>query len=540
MALKEIIEHFEGKTATYEGGTGYHTSFRETLAELFSLGMLNGMFYQTQEEVLSGAMETFQKALKEEPEFAAKCAVYGAERNGLKLVPTVFLVFLSTLEDKSLFYKTFPRIIRNMTLLHDFMTLCRKTTIRKGLGRAVKRAVNDRFRRLLNEYSASRNKRVAREIAKVTRPGFADEDFQRYMRYVAKDELCFERARELKRILEKLRRNEVDDDTLDTITKYAFQLEELKHALNAGIPRDRGDSAESGENGEMPPEDKQRLYHHLYKGLRYAALALNLTALERVFATETKRVMKHSKARGKFWQKEVVSAAVPEETACMVADKITRAEDYRASRILPFTLINAHRAVKTPAFKEAVEKILLECAHEAFRIPKNIDLLIGVDTSGSMSLKITDSLSALDAASFLGALIICSHEKTRVCAVADYCEQVAFKTDNLFAMAAETAGTNVGNGTRLEKIMEKYRGEKYLLLLTDSVAADNLEKKWLAARKPPDARLIVWQLQAYQIKLSNHRSVIYFAGYSDRLLELLKRIIEQDAAQIKEIEAIAL
>ena len=275
--------------------------------------------------------------------------------------------------------------------------------------------------------------------------------------------------------------------------------------------------------------------------MRYAALMLNLVALERVYAQELNRVRKHNPNRGSFWQDEVVRTAIPEDLSLMVREKIESVEDYRASKILPFTLINARRMVKTEAFRRSIERILVTCAREAFDIPKETEILIGVDTSGSMRSMINDSLSVVDVASFLGALIMSSHKKTTVAAVADRCKKVPLKSeDDLFKTADAIARTDVGNGTMLGEIMREYRGQKYLLLLTDSVAADDLETLWLRAKKPSGAKLIVWQLQAYKTKLSNHRSVVYFAGFSDRLLELLKHIIEDKGTQLEEIEAVVL
>jgi ATP-binding cassette subfamily B protein len=54
------------------------------------------------------------------------------------------------------------------------------------------------------------------------------------------------------------------------------------------------------------------------------------------------------------------------------------------------------------------------------------------------------------------------------------------------------------------------------------------------------AKLIVWQLQAYHIKLSQDPSVIYIAGFSDRLLAVIKSIIEDTGNQMAEIEKVEL
>lgn len=86
----------------YEGGTSYKITLEEKLAEFFSLGLLNGNFYQSEAEVLNNAKELFEEALEECPEYATKCAIYGNNVNSLKLVPTIWLVYLSTLEDKNI------------------------------------------------------------------------------------------------------------------------------------------------------------------------------------------------------------------------------------------------------------------------------------------------------------------------------------------------------------------------------------------------------------------------------------------------------
>jgi 60 kDa SS-A/Ro ribonucleoprotein len=519
------------------------------------------MFYQSQEEVMRNATGVFEKALAECPEFAAKCAVYGHEVNSLKLVPVIWLVYLSTQEDKALFSRAFKRIITNVNLLHDFMEICRKTPIRKGLGRSVKRAVNNRLHELCSDYSVSRNRKTVSELVKVTRPAFKDEKFQNYMRYVSKDELTFPRIAELKRVLEKISGNEIDEDVLSAVKKYSFQLEELKHAVNgfSGASREKlkalseelvneKDMEKVGalqagilalkqqEAKALDRKGRQALYGVLYEGLRYAALILNLVALERVFAVETRTVGKR-RQRGFFNQEMVVSTDIPSEIEQMVCDKIRSAQDYRASNILPFALINAHRMVTTAAFKNALGDILNECAKEAFAIPHDMELLVGVDVSGSMTVNISDSLSALDIASFLGALIKMAHTSTKVCTVANSAKLVRFQSEQLFDMADEIS-EDAGGGTHLGELFNEYSGQKVILIITDSETADDFEKQWLKAKKPDGAKIIVWQLQAYQTHLSKDPSVIYLAGYSDRLLALVKAVIEDRCSQIEAIQAI--
>ncbi|PLS19583.1 RNA-binding protein [Bacillus sp. M6-12] len=511
------------KKKTFEGGVGYQMSFRETLAEFFSLGLLNGNFYQSQEEVLKNAKDIFERALKEEPEFATKCAIYGNNVNSLKLVPTVWLVYLSTLEDKTLFKKAFPRIIRNPKMLHDFMTLARKGGVREGLGRSIKKVMNEWLFVKLNEYQVSRNKGKLSDVIKVTRPFNNEEEFQNFMRYLAKDELSFPRAVALKTVIENLEKGIVDLDTLALIEKNRLQLEELKHSTKT-----------------LSDEGKKALYEKMYEGLNYSALILNLVALERVFATKTQQVNKWT-SKGAFTQTMVVETDMPDDVVQMVVGKLNDVQAYRKSNMLPFALITAERMVVTPEFKTAIGNMLKKVAGEAFAIDKNISLMVGVDTSGSMSSQLTDSLSAMDVATLFGALVKKSHAKTNVFAVASLIKEVPVrKQDDVFDMARQIEETRVGAGTYFEQIMDKYNGEQYVLLITDSESADNLERKWLNTKKPEGAKLIVWQLMPYHTKLSKDPSVVYVAGYSDRLLGLVKNIMEGKAGQIEEIEKIEL
>ena len=106
-------------------------------------------------------------------------------------------------------------------------------------------------------------------------------------------------------------------------------------------------------------------------------------------------------------------------------------------------------------------------------------------------------------------------------------------------MAERIKNTEVGYGTYFEQVMKQYDNEDYVILITDSEQADNLERQFLRKRKA-GAKLIVWQLLPYHTRISKHHDVVYVCGYSDRLLSLVKNIIEGKIGQIEEIEKIKL
>ena len=528
-SFEKVATMVSEQKTTFEGGVGYETTFKETLAEFFSLGLLNGNFYQTQEEVLKNAKGIFERALVDCPHFATQCAVYGNTVNSLKLVPTIWLVYLSTLEDKSLFKKAFPLVIRNPKMLHDFMDIARKAGIRDGLGRSIKKVMNEWMKEKLNEYQVSRNKGKLSEIIKVTRPSFQGEEFQAFMKYLSKDELTFPRAKALKEVLSFLEEGVLNETILALVEENRLQLEELKHSVKG-----------------LTVEDKKRLYEEMYKGLNFSALILNLVALERVFATEIREEQKMILKDGRyqtFIQKVVVETDIPQNIIEMVSSRINDLEMYRKSNMLPFALLNAEKMVVTPEFKQAIGKLFRQVAEEAFSIDPTEKLLVGVDTSASMKSPVTDtgSLRAMDVATLFGSLIKKSHTNTNIFAVAGSMKRADVnKQEDVFTMARKIESLNVGYETYFEQIMNQYNGEKYVMLITDSEQADNLEKRWLKAVKPEGAKLIVWQLKPYHTRISKDSSVVYVCGYSDRLLGLVKNIIEGKAGQIEEIEKVLL
>lgn len=526
MNTNKINKMVGDETTTYEGGKAYKLSFKEEVAEFFSLGLLRGTFYQTEDEVLKNARHIFEKALVECPEFATKAAIYGNNVNSLKLVPMVWLAYVSTLDDKTLFKSAFSRIIRNPGMLHNFMELIRKTDIRKGMGRSIKKAMNDWMKDKLNDYQVSRNKNKLAEVIKVTRPSFTDMTFQNYMKYLSKDELTFERAVALKEVIDALSNGVYGDLEASKVKQYRLQLEELKHATKA-----------------LQGEDKKRLYKDMYSSLNYAALVLNLVALERVYATKTRPVSKYSSERGYFNSTAVIETSIPDDVIELVVNRLKDVDMYRKSNMLPFTLLNAEKMVSTPEFKKAISDMFKLAAREAFNISEDTDLFTAIDTSGSMTSEmVNEHLSASDVANVFGGMIKKAHANTQTVAVASHCKKIDLNAqDDILQMAEKIKRTDVGYGTEFEKIMPMYKGQKYTILITDSMQADDLESKWLKDKsRPQDAKLIVWQLTAHGLKISKHPSVIYLRGYSDRLLSLIKKIIEENGTQMDEIEKIQL
>ena len=518
--LKGFIKTNE--KVTHEGGRGYELTLEESVAELFSLGLVKGNFYQDDLQVIENTRELMKKAFAECPQWAAKCAVYGHNFNSLKLVPVIWLVYLSKLDDKTLFERAFPKIIRNPKMLHDFLELVRKGGIRQGMGRSVKRAVNSWLNDRLNDYHATRYKGKLVQVIKTARP-IAAERIQPFIDYIINDrEDAFPRAKALKSVLQALKAGRVDARVLAAIKANRLQLEELKHAF-----------------GSLAQHQKKAVLEFMLPSLKYNALVSNLVTIERVFATETQRVKKTNE-HGTFVQEQVIKTDVPVELVDRVAQRLSDPDSYRKSGMLPFGLITAGGMTLIQAWKEAIDHMLQKCVRTVFDIPANSQIRIGVDTSGSMALKVTPSLTAVDIASLFGAMVAMSTRHARVFATATLTQRVPLaKNGGLFENAQRIASTDVGWGTCFEPLLDDYEGEKYVILITDGQQSDNLEAVWANLKgRPAGSKLIIWHITGYNNKISKRWDVVYLRGYSDRLLAVLKNILEGKAGQMEQIEAI--
>lgn len=98
-----------------------------------------------------------------------------------------WLVCLSTRENKKFFLLFFKKIITNIDELHRFVEVCRKSNLRKGLGRCEKRAVNTWLHdNLSKQENLDKNKLI--DIIRITRPCFKhDAEFQKYISNILKN-----------------------------------------------------------------------------------------------------------------------------------------------------------------------------------------------------------------------------------------------------------------------------------------------------------------------------------------------------------------
>lgn len=109
------------------GGKSYSFDARHCLAQVAATNCFNGTFYATAENNLKLAKEA-ALALRHDPEFIAKVAVYSRDKAYMKDMPAFLTVILSDI-DKPLFRKVFRRVVDNGRMLRTVIQMARSGVV---------------------------------------------------------------------------------------------------------------------------------------------------------------------------------------------------------------------------------------------------------------------------------------------------------------------------------------------------------------------------------------------------------------------------
>jgi len=530
---------------TYEGGLAYRLEPLEAATQLVMLGCIGASYYEDKHKQLEHAKSVWENVIDmaehddDAAEYLAKLISYGREKGNMKFQPVLGLVYLSTLSDKTWFRLAFPHVIKTPKDAHDFLELARKANIRKGLGRSLKSELTE-YVRGLSTYHVRRYAGKLRDIVRVchpiTVPGtLADQHVTYIMRGDAGD---IEELVALKTVRNDLGCGNVDAATLEAIRKYNMQLEELKPLF-----------------GTITTQQRCDVFDAMIPGLSIMALIQNLVTIERMYSSNTDECRSDGPD---------CSYLTPDIIG-MVQSRILDVDAYRRSHMLPFTPLIASKVVHVPEWRHALEQLVdMGCAvmFDQDKLAQK-RVRINVDTSGSMRGMILAGTCCgphISLADFVGvmgsALYQAMRDNVSIWAIASGYKRVPVRTLSPVQLGQEIMSTYVGHGTYFEQCMTgnvrrdvycsrdsniryvaeaAYQGEDIYILLTDGEQTDNLEKAWANARKPSEAKLIVWDVGTYARRISERKDVIYLRGYSSQMIDVVCRIIEDGTDQIEQI-----
>lgn len=117
----------ETDTVNSAGGKAHSFEKRHCLAQIAATNCFNGTFYASASDNLKLAKEAVL-ALKDDPEFIAKVALYSRNKSYMKDMPAFLCVVLSGI-DKPLFRKVFRAVVDNGKMLRNIIQMARSGAV---------------------------------------------------------------------------------------------------------------------------------------------------------------------------------------------------------------------------------------------------------------------------------------------------------------------------------------------------------------------------------------------------------------------------
>ncbi len=126
-------------TTNQAGGKAYSMSNEHALCQFVVTGTFNGTYYANSEDQLAEVKKLVDSV---NPNTIAKAAIYGFEVAKMKDLPAYLTAVLAAKGELELLKKVFPRVIKNIKMLCNFVQIIRSGVLgRKSFGTAVKRLI---------------------------------------------------------------------------------------------------------------------------------------------------------------------------------------------------------------------------------------------------------------------------------------------------------------------------------------------------------------------------------------------------------------
>lgn len=128
------------------GGHAYRMTEKAALSQIAATNCFNSTFYVSAEDNLEIAKNAVL-ALKNDPQFLAKCAIYSRNKGYMKDMPAFIMCALAE-SDSNLFRKVFPLVIDNGKMLRNFIQIARSGAIGKVINcsrSSIRKAVQQWF-----------------------------------------------------------------------------------------------------------------------------------------------------------------------------------------------------------------------------------------------------------------------------------------------------------------------------------------------------------------------------------------------------------
>jgi 60 kDa SS-A/Ro ribonucleoprotein len=506
----------------YEGFPTFYRSLEEQTLQVLTTGVWEHTFYADQTTLAREALDVIGQMVAKDPELLARMIVYARNDGLLRTVPIAALVALSHADSGS-FARAFPRVIRTPNDLKDFVATARKGDLRAGLGRAVKRAVNDWLNGLTEyhaiKYGSRGGDMSLRDVLRITHPQPKDARTDALFHYLVHG-LTEESAA---RIRERL--------------PQVWAFEQLKRA-------------------EDPTERRRRIV----EGRLPYEVVVGATAPDTALWSELMRQMPYMALLRHVNTLARAGVLADGEAAQYVAGWLTSPTAVAKSMVLPFRFFIARKTLveAVPSrVHEAIEEALELSFANVPRLPGRV--CIAPDVSGSMSCGFVSGRGQaryIDIAAIFAAACLRMSQDAMVLPFEDRVVPVRLSPRDTLMTTAEKLASIGGGGTAVgapisQLLRERVKVDTFIGITDgedwcycgsgDERGFLNAWRKYKASVNR-DAKAFLLTLAPYRHAVAppNEPDVWFIYGWSDAVLPFIARTLRGEQTQLDVVRAISL
>lgn len=499
MANKNLFQTMRGlftpkaNAVNEAGGAAYKLSPKAALAQYAATGCFSHTFYANAAEQLDKVLALTADT---DAEFIAKTAVYAREKGFMKDMPALLVAVLST-KDKTLFEKTFPRVIDNGKMLRNFVQIMRSgATGRKSLGSLPKRLVREWFetRRAETVFKQSVGQSPSfADVLKMVHPKPKDATHEAIYGYLIGREIDADKLPEIVKNFERFKAGEQLD-----VPQVPFQM------LTA-----------------LPISTKE--WTEIARNAGWQMTRMNLNTFAR---------------HGVFLDAEMVE---------LMASRLRDADSIRKAKVFPYQLLSAYKAT---ANNGEIPRQISEALQDAMEIAtENVPAISGKvyvlpDVSGSMSSAVTgyrqgatSAVRCIDVAALVAASILRVNPTAEVIPFEEKVVQVALNPrDSVMTNAGKLASVG-GGGTNcsapLYSLNAKRATGDLIIYVSDNQSWIDSRPSWNSGTatmqqwnefksRNPQAKLVLLDIQSYATTQAQERpDILNVGGFSDQVFTLI-------------------
>lgn len=525
------------------GGRAYRFAPKHALAQLAATGCFNGSFYSNASMQLDELHSLIAQV--DDNAFLAKLAIYARERAFMKDMPAALLCALST-RDMELTHRVFHRVVDNGRVLRTLFQMIRSGQFgRKGLSSSLQRA----FQRWLNDASVSMllsasigSNPSLRDVLRMARPVPKDNARRALFGWLTG-----------KAVEKWAPATEADlPAEVQALNAYRSAATEEAQARIAGDLNLRWDLLADAARGP-------RVWKAIARQMGPQALRMNLNTLRR---------------------HKVVGMEVKNDMVDYVAGRIADPDEIRRSRQFPYQYLTAYLNADAQVphkIKQALNNAAEIACGNVPELPGPV--IIGLDTSGSMSSPVTGSrgrgatsvMRCIDVAALFAAAILRRNPDSIVIPFDTRAYHAAVDaSDSILSLSTRLARYG-GGGTDcsipLSEANTRYRDRRFAgaVLVSDCESwvdrgrqyglglhgASGVMTEWqtfvqnqmrLGGHAIVGPKLVCIDIQAYGTTQAPEREdILNIGGFSDAVFNVVSAFMRNDANRfVTEVEAIAL